>query len=123
MKTQDLFEQPGNTSVSGVMNTIRTIYLGSRPKTNAKLCHAHTAGSIDPTRPNDMIVLFGFGTTVVHSALVSDGKLNDSYQGASSTQLMPNGNLKITLPGGNTDELEPVFSMSVRDFLQSIQDN
>lgn len=117
MKTQDLFEQRGNTSVSGVLSTISSIYNGeSRPGTSPKLCHAHTAKNIDPTHSNDEIVLYGFGDTVVHSALLRNGELVDQYAGVTSSKLLPSGNLQINVRG-SIDELEPVYSVSVADFL------
>lgn len=120
MKIQDLYEAD-NTSVTGVMNTIRAIYTGERPGTNPRLCHAVTAKHIDPNRPDDTVVLFGYGTTVAHSALVSNGNLIDSYPGAKSTALNSDGNLDVVLSTGGTDELEHVFSMSVGDFVESIK--
>lgn len=119
MKIQDLYES-GNTSVTGVMNTIRAIYAGSRFKTNPKLCHAHTAKNIDPSQPDDVIVLYGFGDTVVHSALLRGGQLVDQYAGVTASKLLPDGNLQISVRG-SIDELERVFSMSVGDFVETVQ--
>lgn len=119
MKIQDLYES-GNTSVTGVMNTIRAIYAGSRIKTNPKLCHAHTAKNIDPSQPEDVIVLYGFDTTVVHSAVLRGGQLVDQYAGVTSSKLLPSGNVQVNIRG-SIDELEPVFSMSVGDFLETVQ--
>lgn len=118
MKVQDLYEL-GNTSVTGVMNTIRAIYANNRPDTGRGLCHAQTAGNIDPSHPDDMIVLYGLGTTVVHSALIRDGQLVDRYAGITSSKLLPSGNLELNIRG-NIDELEPVFGMSVRDFMEIV---
>lgn len=118
MKIQDLYES-GNTSVTGVMNTIRAIYTGKRADTSPKLCHAHTAKNIDPSQLDDVIVLYGFGNTVVHSAILRGGELVDQYAGATSSKLLPSGNLQIIIRG-SIDELEPVFSMSVEDFLETL---
>ena len=118
MKVQDLYES-GNTSVTGVMNTIRAIYTGTRGNTSPKLCHAHTAQNIDPDAPSDMIVLYGFGDTVVHSALLRGGQLVDQYAGVTSSKLLPSGNLQVNIRG-SIDELEPVFSLSVGDFLENV---
>lgn len=119
MKTQDLFEQRGNTSIAGVLDTIRNIYAGTREGSSPRLCHVHTARNIDVTRPNDKVVLYGFGNTVVHSALLRDGEVMDQYVGTSSTKLLPSGNLQINVRG-NTDELEPVYSVSVGEFVKHI---
>lgn len=118
MKTQDLFEQRGNTSIQGVLATIASIYNGTRVGSNPKLCHVHTASSIDANRPDDMIVLYGFGDTVAHSAVVRDGNLVDQYAGVTSSKLMRSGNLQINM-NGNIDVLEPVYQISVGDFLES----
>lgn len=120
MKIQDLYEQKGNTSVTGVMNTIRSIYQGLRVFTSPTLCHAHTAWNIDPNFPDDTIVLYGYDTTVVHSGLMHDGKLLSRYNGPASTVLLPSGNLKVTVGDGDEEEMEPVFSMSVGDFLETV---
>lgn len=119
MKLQDVYEQSGNTSIAGVLTTIRNIYLGNRSKTNPKLCHAHTAGNIDPAHGDDQITLFGYGSMVVHSALIRDGELVDQYAGVSSSRLLPSGNIQINVRG-SIDELERVYSISVNDFLSSI---
>ncbi len=119
MKIQDLYES-GNTSVTGVLNTIRAIYANKRIGTSPKLCHAHTAQNIDPASPADVIVLYGFGTTVVHSALLHGGQLVGQYAGVTTSKLLPSGNLQINV-NGNIDELEPVYSVSVGDFLENAQ--
>lgn len=119
MKIQELYES-GNTSVTGVLNTIRSIYSGTRTNTSSKLCHAHTARNIDPSTPTDTIVLYGFGDAVVHSALLRNGQLVDQYAGVTSSKLLPSGNLQIDIRG-NVDELEPVYSISVGDFLENAQ--
>lgn len=117
MKIQDLLtERSGNTSVQGVLATIRNIYNGNRPQTSVRLCHHHTAMNIDANKPNDQIVLFGFGDIVVHSALLRDGQLVDQYAGVTASKLLPSGNLQVDIRG-NVDELEPVFSVSVGEFL------
>lgn len=121
MKIQDLYERSSsNTSVEGVLRTIASIYQGTRPRTSARLCHATTAANIDPARPQDEIVLYGYGDTVVHSALLSNGKLFDQYGGVSSSKLLPSGNLRVELSPGHYDELEPVYRISVDHFLQQI---
>lgn len=122
MKIQDLLNERsmGNTTVHGVLTTIRDIYTNERPHTSTKLCHAHTAKNIDPNYPNDKIVLFGYGDTVVHSALVRDDAIVDRYEGVSSSQLLPSGRLQINIRG-NEDELEPVFSIKVSEFLANVQ--
>lgn len=121
MKIQDLFERGGgNTSVEGVLRTITAIYQGARPGTNVRLCHAATASNIDPARRQDEIVLYGYGDTVVHSALLHDGRLASTYSGVSSSELLPSGNLRVELSPGHSDELEPVYHISVGDFLQMI---
>jgi hypothetical protein len=122
MKIQDLLEQSGNTSVGGVLTTIRDIVLGKRTGTSPALCHLHTAQNIDPAHPDDRIVLYGYGTTVVHSVVVRDGKLLSNYSGVSSSKLLPSGNLEITVGKNGHDELEPVFALTVGTFLQHIKD-
>lgn len=120
MKLRDLQETTSsNISVLGVMLTILNIYRGNRPNTSAQLCHAHTARNIDPNTPTDMIVLYGFGDTVVHSALLRNGELVDQYAGVTSSNLLPSGNLQVTVRG-NIDELEPVYSISVDEFLEKL---
>lgn len=120
MKIQDLYEKnSGNTSVTGVLSTIRDIYQGSRLKTSPKLCHAHTAKNIDSSTPTDTIVLYGFGDTVVHSALLRNGQLVDQYAGVTSSKLLSSGNLQVDVRG-NVDELGPVYSISVGDFLENV---
>ena len=118
MKVQDLYES-GNTSVTGVMNTIRALYAGEREGTNPRLCHAHTAKNIHPSQPDDVIVLYGFGDTVAHSAVLHSGQLVDQYAGVTSSKLLPSGNIQVNIRG-SIDELEPVFSMSVGDFLETV---
>lgn len=121
MKIQELIQEKwsGNASVPGVLDTLRNIYVGIRTNTSAKLCHAHTARNIDPNHPDDTIVLFGFGDTVVHSALVRSGKIVDRYEGVTSSTLLPSGNLQINVRD-NIDELEPVFSIRVGEFLETL---
>lgn len=119
MKLQDVYEQKGNTSIAGVLTTIRDIYLGRRSKTSPKLCHVHTASNIDPAHPADQIMLFGYGEMVVHSAISRSGELVDKYAGVSSSKLLPSGNLQINVRG-SIDELEYVYGISVGDFLSSI---
>lgn len=121
MKLQDLFEQSGNTSVGGVLTTIRDILVGKRPGTSSALCHLHTAKNINPANPDDTIVLYGFGTTVMHSAIIHNGELVSNYQGISSTTLLPSGNLKVVI-GSNEEEMEPVYQITVGAFLQHIKD-
>ena len=121
MKIQDLIIEKwsGNASVQGVLDTLRNIYTGERLHTSPKLCHAHTARNINPERPSDTIVLFGFGDTVVHSAVVRDGRLVDRYEGVTSSTVLPSGNLQLNIHG-NIDELEPVFSIRVSKFLETL---
>lgn len=121
MKVRELYEQKGNTSVSGVLNTIRGIYQGSRLHTSPALCHFHTAKNIDPSSPNDTIVLYGYGTTVMHSGLVHNGELLSHYSGTTSTQRLPSGNLRVVV-NGNEEEMEPVYIISVGEFLTNLGD-
>lgn len=121
MKTQDLFERAGNTSIAGVLNTIVNIYQGKRTNTSPRLCHMYTASNIDPAHPADQIVLFGYGDSVVHSAVIRNGAIVHQYEGVSSSELLPSGNLQINTRG-NLDELEPVYSISVGRFLKFVGD-
>lgn len=123
MKLHNLFNQRGNTTIHGVLTTIRDIYLNNRPRTSTKLCHKSTAENINVAQPTDTIVLYGYEDMVVHSAILRNGELLSSYEGVSSTKLLSNGNLQITWPNGEQDNLEPVYTISVGDFLDSIGDN
>lgn len=122
MKLRDLFEQSGNTSVGGVLTTIRDILMNQRPDTSPNLCHLYTAKNIDPANPEDLIVLYGFGTTVMHSAVIHNDELVSNYQGVSSATLLPSGNLKVVVGAGNEEEMEPVYQITVGAFLQHIKD-